>query len=553
MADYSQGGRQPQTKESLWSRYKAWVASLDRGQLIRYRILQVATVISLIIIVVFFAGRLWIREPVIPNPPAPPSPPTSSVPGGPSVDNPVPPGPGDGSNPTEGIDGAVEISLALSGRKDKVYTFLLAGLDVVSGSTDTMILVTYDTVNKTVNAMSLPRDTMVNVAWSTKKLNTVYNYSKGNDRATRTEKGMAGLGAHIGKLTGIVPDFYVVVEWKAVGELVDALDGVTFNVPYEMNYDDPDQNLHIHQAMGERRLTGDDAMQVIRWRKNNKSDGGQSVGDTGRMKIQQDFLVAVAKELLQPKNILKIPELVNIFTENVATNIPTGNLLWLAQQAIGMDVDQDIHFYTMPYIGYNRYFSYTSYTSYVLADANALVEMVNEHMNPYNRDVQLEDLELLIKNSDGSFYLTSGTLVDDRLARAGYRRSDYAPPATTVPETPEDPESPEVPEDPDPGTTDPGTTDPGTANPGTTDPGTTDPGTTDPGTTNPGTPDPGTEPPAPSVDPNPGDEEPSNPGGEGGDAPQQVPDGGNVTTSNAPQSQGTEQSGVLPAWPTPVH
>mgnify|MGYP000450034338 CR=1 FL=1 len=71
---------------------------------------------------------------------------------------------------------------------------------------------------------------------------------------------------------------------------VDAIGGVDFDVPYPMDYHDPAQNLVIEQAPGLRHLSGDDAMQVIRWRKNN---GEPSPGDVGRIQIQQDFLSAV--------------------------------------------------------------------------------------------------------------------------------------------------------------------------------------------------------------------------------------------------------------------
>ena len=167
------------------------------------------------------------------------------------------------------------------GRKDDVYTFLLLGKDTGGGgNTDTMILVTYDVSNGTVDCLSIPRDTMINVSWTIKKINAVY----------ASKRGIEGLKEEVGHLTGIVPDFYVAVEWEAIGKIVEALGGVEFDVPYNMNYDDPYQNLHIHQKKGLRKLNGDDAMQVIRWRKNNKSDGGFEIGDTGRQQVQQDFL-----------------------------------------------------------------------------------------------------------------------------------------------------------------------------------------------------------------------------------------------------------------------
>ena len=220
----------------LWARYKQWTASLSRPGRILYRTVQV---LLLLVLIAWLALNLFSAKPSIP-----------SLPG--DTDN-------------LGSD-----ELAQSGRRSDVFTFLLVGRDTAGGgNTDTMILATFDTRAKTLDAISLPRDTMVNVTWRTKKLNTVYNYNKGKDKATQIENGMAALKEHVAKLTGVLPDYYAMVEWDAVGEIVDAIGGVTFEVPYDMHYDDdtPGQDLHIHQDKGLRKLSGADAMQVIRWRK----------------------------------------------------------------------------------------------------------------------------------------------------------------------------------------------------------------------------------------------------------------------------------------------
>ena len=281
--------------------------------------------------------------------------------------------------------------------------------------------------------MSLPRDTMTNVSWNNKKLNTVYNYYKGRDKETQVEKGMTALKIHVGKLTGILPDFYMMVEWDAVGELVNAIGGVTFDVPYDMHYDDPVQDLHIHQEKGERRLTGEDAMEVIRWRKNNGKYGNFQIGDSGRMKIQQDFLMAVAKECLQLKHLMNASEFARIFTENINTDLNVGNLIWFGQQAIGMNAEQDIRFHTMPYTPYTRN------TAYVLPVVDELLAILNDGLNPYKEEITAEDLEVLQLKADGSMYLTSGTLEDATLAKPRKTQTATKP---VEPELPKEPKPP---------------------------------------------------------------------------------------------------------------
>ena len=363
------------------------------------------------------------------------------------------------------------------------YTVLILGRDTGGGgNTDTMLLASYDVTNQKATVMSIPRDTMVNVSWDIKRINSVYNYYGGGDR------GIQYLYKEIAQLVGFEPDYQVVVEWDAVGQIVDAMGGVWFDVPRNMNYDDPYQDLHIHQEKGYRLLTGDDAMQVLRYRHDNDMRYGYPDGDLGRIKTQQAFLTAMVDQLLQIKNVTKINQFIQVFQNNVETDLSFQNILWFAQQAIlgGLSME-NVEFVTMP----NRTAScwsrtYHNYQSYVVPSADELLELVNTKLSPYTEVFTLSDLDIMSVNSDGSISSSTGHVEDSWAARP--------PVKPTTPSKPEE-ETPTVDEngnpiDPDTGlpvTPDGGTTDPGTG--GTTDPGS---GTTDPGTGT--TPDGGTDP-----------------------------------------------------------
>ena len=308
--------------------------------------------------------------------------------------------------PGEGEEEEDDDPETLSGRKEDYFTFLLLGKDTSSGSTDTIILVSYDVVNQAVNCMSIPRDTMVNVGWDIKRVNSVYSAKESSGG------GIEGLKKQVGLLTGVTPDFHVIIEWKAVGKLVEALGGVYFDVPYDMNYDDPYQDLHIHQSKGYRLLDGDDAMQVVRWRKNNS---GTNYGDTTRVGVQQAFLKAVAKQCLQLKNWTKVGAFAKIFFENVEASeeLSLNNLLWFAQKAMGVDID-NVSFVTMPgeYEGWAWSRTYQNNQSYVFADPGEIVKLVNTSFNPYSRDITEDDLQIMYKNKNGSLGITNGTVLE---------------------------------------------------------------------------------------------------------------------------------------------
>ena len=435
-----------------WQRYRRWLAGLSRGQRIRYRALQAAAVVAVVIVAAALYLRAWVRLPDVPQPPVVQPPPDVSL------DR-------DTSSALLEYEGAQLPDVTRSGRREGYYTFLVAGRDVVSGATDTMLLFTYDTQNQRINAISLLRDTMVNTSASRgaqKRLNVVFARNLGDRQlpdSQRTANGMAALKQEVSRLTGIYPDFYVLVEWEAIGRLVDAIGGVEFEVPYDMDYDDytPGQDLHIHQKAGLRLLTGQDAMEVIRFRKNN--DESIKLGDIGRTQIQRDFLTAVLKRCLTPEILLKLPTLVQIFVDNVSTDLTIGNILAFAELAVGMDTENDINFVSMPF---NNVF-YDG-ASLVVARQSELLELLNDGLNPYVDEIKSSDLQLMYRKSGGGFGVTNAALLD---AQVGI------PPAPKEEEPEEDQDPPEEdPDQEDPGAgQNPEEQDPGEQNPGEQDPG----------------------------------------------------------------------------------
>ena len=389
----------------------------------------IITILAALVVVVFAVSRFLFVKPEIPVK-TEPKPTESAAP----------------AEPTESpeITGDEAPDLAAAGRKEDYYTFLLVGRDTGGGgNTDTIMVVSYDVKNQELNAMSIPRDTIVNKSWDIKKINSVYNYAGGG------EKGMAALMDTVSDTIGFAPDFHIVVEWEAVGKLATAIGGVDFDVPVNMNYDDPTQDLHIHINKGFQHLDGEQVMQVLRFRKNNNGAPGiYNQGDIGRIQVQQDLLMAIAEKLLQPSVVSHIPDLVNIFVENVETNLTIPNLLWLAKSAIqgGLRTDS-VSFVTLPanYNGYFWSYSIGRNESYVFPYASEIVELVNKDFNPYLTDVTRANLDIVYKNSDGSIAATRSAIKDSRANAAYYdslKPAETKPPAETEAPTETPTESP---------------------------------------------------------------------------------------------------------------
>ena len=278
-------------------------------------------------------------------------------------------------------------------RREGVYTFLIAGLDDTSETTDTLLLATYDVTAGEVNFLSIPRDTAVDVPWEYQRISTVYSTPLSDGG------GIENLKQQVRDLTGVFPDYYLVVDIDAVGELVDALGGVWFDVPQDMDYDDPYQDLQIHQKAGYRLLTGEDAMEIVRFRSRGID------GDMARIQVQQDLMKAVIQQCLALEDWSDVLELAGVFSGNVTTDLSADNLLWFAQKAMAIDDDQ-VRFFTLPCSG-----AYEKSTLYLLADPEETAELINQYFNPYTYDLSSTDLCRMVVTEDGELVRSSTSRV----------------------------------------------------------------------------------------------------------------------------------------------
>lgn len=193
--------------------------------------------------------------------------------------------------------------------------FLLLGDN--QGLTDSIMVCSYDPKTQEASILSIPRDTFIgknkNKATGSDKINSLYQGDKPEVVMNK-----------VSEITGIEIDYYVVVETDALIELVDEIGGVTFDVPIDMNYDDPAQDLHIHLEAGEQLIDGEKAEQLLRFRHNNNGTSySYEYGDNdyGRMRTQREFISAAVSQTLKVSNVLKITEFLDIVKENVKTNM----------------------------------------------------------------------------------------------------------------------------------------------------------------------------------------------------------------------------------------
>lgn len=206
---------------------------------------------------------------------------------------------------------------------DRVLDSSPGSLEGFSGRSDTILLLRFDPADNSVKMLSVPRDSRVNIPG--------VGYTKVNDANVH---GGPGLAARVlSKTLNDVPiDRYIRVTTDAFTELVDLVGGVEVFIPYPMQYEDKTQKLKIDLEAGRQILTGEQAEQFARFRK----DG---YGDIGRVQRQQILLKALRQRITTPAIIPRIPQAIGLLEKHIDTNLTWEEMLALVN--FGRQIERD--------------------------------------------------------------------------------------------------------------------------------------------------------------------------------------------------------------------
>lgn len=208
---------------------------------------------------------------------------------------------------------------------DNELLFLLVGMDENQedqhgySRTDTIMLVKIDSKAHTIDIISIPRDSRIEINGKMDKVNHAHAYGG----ITLTMKS-------IRDFLNIDLDYFVKVNYEAVEDIVNAIGGVEVEVPFTI--DMPTENAYIEE--GTQLLNGHDALAFLRYRK------GYVNGDLGRVGTQQKFMVDLVKQVAKPKNITKLPALIKTYYKDVETNLSLGHIINMVPAAMDFDSDK---------------------------------------------------------------------------------------------------------------------------------------------------------------------------------------------------------------------
>lgn len=272
------------------------------------------------------------------------------------------------------------------------------GTDPFEGTrTDTIILMNIDPRTKSLNAISIPRDSKVYLPGDhgVQKINAAHAIGGINMTIKTIEDTL-----------GVKIDRYIIVHDQAVREIVDALGGVDIYVEKNMHYNDYSGKLFINLQKGNNHLSGKEVVGYLRFRHD-------PMGDIGRTQRQQWFLRGMMEALKKPETLAKLPEIINVAKKYIKTNMSFYELSQYAGLAKHLDMDK-IEIAMLPGAPNKK-----GYISYWILDPEKTQEVVDRLI--YREKVNPSEINANIKAgimySDGN--AEEANLIKEQLSNLG--------------------------------------------------------------------------------------------------------------------------------------
>lgn len=202
---------------------------------------------------------------------------------------------------------------------------LIIGCDEVEnhGRADTIVFLSISPKKKDVVALSIPRDTRVEIPErGMDKINHAYAFG-GERLISKTVSSFLDVPIH----------FYAIADFPGFVHIIDELGGVEIDVEKEMHYLDKAGGVEINLYPGKQILNGEKALQYIRFRYDK-------LGDLGRIKRQQKLAMAVIKKMISFDSITKIPQLSEEVKGYIKTNIEAQDAIALANLFRGINQEK---------------------------------------------------------------------------------------------------------------------------------------------------------------------------------------------------------------------
>jgi LCP family protein required for cell wall assembly len=196
---------------------------------------------------------------------------------------------------------------------------------------DSLIYMVYDGENKKIDMVSIPRDIWTNIYDGTGN-GTVINTAKINSAFAVGEEDATI--ETVQNYLNLPIDYYVNINFTSFEKIIDAIGGVTVDVPYDINKNYKSDNTgETLIPEGRQSLNGEQALIFARIRKMDT--------DVDRGNRQQEVIEAAISQALKINNVTKYQEILDSVSDNVNTNFKFEDLVSLAGNMLsGFTIDK---------------------------------------------------------------------------------------------------------------------------------------------------------------------------------------------------------------------
>lgn len=214
---------------------------------------------------------------------------------------------------------------------------------------DTIMLASVDMEKKTVDLISLPRDSRVQIynTGGYDKINSCFYYASLNmDTSKENEEEVFNAGIKCLKktvssvLNGVKIDYYVGIDMDALPKIADVMGGVTINVHQDLYARNGHDRSTIRIKKGTQVLNGKQLLYYSRYRMYED-------GDIGRVAIQQKIMKAIFNEFKKKKSFSKVPQIYNLVSDMVLTDMKMAQIASIGYAFKDFDIE-NIKTYTLP-------------------------------------------------------------------------------------------------------------------------------------------------------------------------------------------------------------
>lgn len=298
--------------------------------------------------------------------------------------------------------GAAGLSPEIAGMGDEVVNILVLGIDNDKGRrenmlTDTIMVVSIDCKQGMANVLQIPRDTYIGTDYTaTGKINALYS-------SNSEYSGIEGLSNFIYENMGIPLDHYITITMEGLRNAIDAIGGVTIDVPYDVDLDG------VHLKPGVQTLDGNESEKLIRQRHGE----GYENGDLDRLEVQRMFMASLVEQFLGVSKSTLLSMLPKV-SDEVSSDLTTGDMVDLLSGVSGMSADS-IGFYMVPgqtdYVYTDEYGRQSVYTIH----KQALTDLINQYFLAGHDPITIEDIRLPEINVDETAFDDVGGSVNEIL------------------------------------------------------------------------------------------------------------------------------------------